>query len=95
MENETYLTVDELINRIRYKKQTIYNMIYRGEFSLGKHYLKPSPKKILFKWTAILEWLGESKDEHSYNGNGLDCPNNEKEKATYTSTHTEGCRIKI
>ena len=56
---EEYLTVDELSIRIKYSKQSLYNLIYKGSFVLGKHYLKPSPKKILFKWSQIREWMGE------------------------------------
>jgi hypothetical protein len=58
--NEEYLTMDELCERIKYKKQTIYNLIYKDEFILGKHYLKPSLRKILFKWTEILKWMGDT-----------------------------------
>lgn len=56
---EEYLTVKELSQRIKLAVQTIYNFIHEGKFILGKHYLKPTPKKILFKWSAIQEWMGE------------------------------------
>ena len=52
-----YLTVDELSRRIKFSKQTIYNLISKGVFVPQHHYLKPRPKKILFKWPAILEWM--------------------------------------
>jgi hypothetical protein len=32
-------------------------MISKGEFILQEHYLKPRPKKILFKWSAIQAWM--------------------------------------
>jgi predicted DNA-binding transcriptional regulator AlpA len=54
---EEYLTIDELSNRIKFSKQTLYNFIYEGTFVLGKHFLKPTPKKILFKWSAIQAWM--------------------------------------
>jgi hypothetical protein len=54
---EEYLSVAELSGRIKLAKQTIYNMIHRNTFTLNTHYLKPTPKKILFKWTAIQAWL--------------------------------------
>ncbi|MBF0509141.1 MAG: helix-turn-helix domain-containing protein [Deltaproteobacteria bacterium] len=57
---DEYLTVDELCRRIKFAKQTIYNLIHRKSFIAGKHYIKPSPKKILFKWSEIQAWLGES-----------------------------------
>ena len=58
---EEYLTVKELGMRIKFSKQSLYNLIHRGTFVLGKHYLKPTPKKILFKWTEIKSWMGEKK----------------------------------
>jgi len=56
---EEYLTIDGLCLRIKYQKQTIYNLIYKKVFILGKHFLKPTPRKILFKWSAIQAWIGE------------------------------------
>ena len=57
---EEYLTVNELSARIKFSKQSLYNLIHKGTFVLGKHYLKPTPKKVLFKWSEILAWIGES-----------------------------------
>lgn len=56
---EEYLTVKELSSRIKFSKQSLYNIIHKGGFILGKHYLKPTPKKILFKWSEIQTWMGE------------------------------------
>jgi len=42
-----------------FSKQSLYNLIHRGTFILGKHYLKPTPKKILFKWSKIRKWMGD------------------------------------
>lgn len=56
---EEYLTVQELSTRIKFSRQTLYNLIHKGTFVIGKHYLKPSPKKILFKWSEIHEWMKE------------------------------------
>jgi hypothetical protein len=61
---EDYLTVNELSQRIKMSKQTIYNRIHGGKFTIGKHYLKPTPKKILFKWSQIQAWLGETTPDH-------------------------------
>lgn len=60
---EEYLTVEELSQRIKFSKQTIYNLIYKKEFILKKHYLKPRPKKILFIWTAVKEWMENPSDD--------------------------------
>ena len=61
---EEYLTVRELSQRIKLSKQTIYNFIHDKKFTIGKHYLKPTPKKILFKWSQIEVWLGETSANH-------------------------------
>ncbi len=57
---EEYLTTKELAARIRYSEQTIYNMIHKGTLILGEHYIKPTPKKLLFRWSAMRDWLGET-----------------------------------
>jgi len=49
--------MEELCERIKFSRQTVYNWIYQGKFRLGVHYLKPSRKKILFKWSEIKSWL--------------------------------------
>jgi len=59
---EEYLTVKELSQRIKLAVQTIYNFIHEEKFILGKHYLKPTPKKILFKWSEIQSWIGEGTE---------------------------------
>ena len=60
---EEYLKVKELSERIKLAKQTIYNKIHKKEFVLNKHYYKPKPKIILFKWSAIEKWLkGDGPD---------------------------------
>jgi hypothetical protein len=56
---EEYLTVQELSTKIKYNKQSLYNMIYSKKLILGKHYFKPTGKKILFKWSAVKKWLGD------------------------------------
>jgi predicted DNA-binding transcriptional regulator AlpA len=57
--DEQYLTVRELSEKIKFSQQTIYNMIHKGDFAKGKHYIKPRPKKVLFIWSAIATWLSE------------------------------------
>lgn len=61
-QSEEYLTVEELSGKIKFSKQTIYNLIAKGEFVLQEHYLKPRPKKILFKWSAIKAWMQNSQN---------------------------------
>jgi predicted DNA-binding transcriptional regulator AlpA len=55
--SEKLMTVKELSGQIQFAPQTIYNKIHNGEFVLNIHYYKPSPKKILFIWSAVEEWL--------------------------------------
>jgi excisionase family DNA binding protein len=59
---EEYLTTRELCSRIKYSRQSIYNMIHSGALVLGIHYVKPSRKKLLFKWSAMKAWLGEAPE---------------------------------
>ena len=59
---EEYLTVQELGERIKFSKQSIYNLIYKKKFILGVHYLKPTPKKILFVWSEVEKWLRQTAD---------------------------------
>jgi hypothetical protein len=63
MAMEEYLTVEELSGRIKFSKQSIYNLIYKKKFTLGVHYLKPTPKKILFVWSEIEKWLHHPAEE--------------------------------
>ena len=64
---EEYLTVKELSEKIKFSRQSLYNLIHQGTFVLGKDYLKPTPKKVLFKWTEIREWMGEPLHSHKTN----------------------------
>ena len=55
--DEIYLSLKELSQKIKYSPQSLYNMIHTRVFILGEHYVKPSPKKILFKWSVVQIWL--------------------------------------
>jgi predicted DNA-binding transcriptional regulator AlpA len=61
---DEYLTVSELSEKIKFSKQSLYNLIHKGTFVLGKHYLKPTPKKVLFKWKEIRAWMGDDRQYH-------------------------------
>ena len=61
--NEIYLTVKELSEKIKYSQQSIYNMIHKGVFIKDTHYVKPSRKKVLFLWTAVHAWLESPTEE--------------------------------
>ena len=79
---EEYLTVIELSKKIKFSKQSLYNLIHKGTFILGRHYLKPTPKKVLFKWSEIRAWIGD--DFHSDKK-----PSQESEDSTTVSGHSD------
>ncbi len=61
--NEEYLTTNQTSDRTKFAPQTIYNNVHKGIWKLGEHYLKPSSRKLLFKWSAIQAWLEGSCGE--------------------------------
>jgi len=54
---EEYLKTDELSDRIKMARGTIRNLVWKGEFKKDIHYLKPTPRKLLFIWSSVEEWL--------------------------------------
>jgi hypothetical protein len=38
---------------------TIRNMVSHGQFKVGIHYVKAGPRKLLFLWSGIADWLHE------------------------------------
>lgn len=65
---EEYLTTDELSKRIKMAPGTIRNMIWQEKLKIGVHYLKPTPRKLLFVWSEVEAWLYRkttSTHEHS------------------------------
>jgi len=61
---EEYLTVAELSEKIKFSKQTIYNLISQKVFEINKHFIKPRPKKILFIWPEVKAWMERSPEDH-------------------------------
>lgn len=59
---EQYLTVKELAERIKMAPGTVRNLVWRKEFKENIHYLKPTPRKILFIWSAVEAWLHGAQD---------------------------------
>lgn len=62
--DESYLTVKELSEKVKYSPRSIYNMIHKGNFIKGVHYIKPSHKKVLFLWSAVSRWLESSGESN-------------------------------
>ena len=52
-----YYTTQELSEIIKMAPGTIRNLVWKGVFIEGIHYVKPSARKVLFIWTAIEDWL--------------------------------------
>ena len=63
---EEYLVTAELSKRIKMAEGTIRNLVWKGILIEGIHYIKPTPKKLLFIWGAIEKWL---RGEPSYGKN--------------------------
>ena len=57
MHNEEFLTVDELCSRVKMARGTIRNLVWKKELVEKVHYIKPTPRKILFIWSAVEAWL--------------------------------------
>ena len=57
MRDEEYLTIHELCERIKFSPETIRNLIWKKELKRGVHYLKPTPRKIVFVWSSMKAWL--------------------------------------
>jgi hypothetical protein len=81
---EEYLTTDELSQRIKMKPGSIRNLISNGRFILNVHYVKPTPKKLLFIWSAVEAWL--------YNPNP---PNPSTASPTPVKRPQNGCLLEI
>jgi len=79
--DEQYLTVKELSNKIKFSRQTIYNMIHKGDFVKGRHYIKPCPKKVLFLWSAVQAWMEAPDKEETTSPK----PSQAKETKTHQS----------
>jgi len=55
-EDVEYLSIRDLAHRIPYAEQTIRNLMTRGVFRLGEHYIKPR-SRIMFRWSKVRDWL--------------------------------------
>jgi len=54
MDNQTYLTTEELANRLRYDPRYVRNNLKDTVLLEGVHYFRPfGRRKILFIWEAV------------------------------------------
>ncbi len=54
---EEYLTTNELAERIKMAPGSIRNLIWKGQLKEGRHFVKPTPRKLLFIWDEVQGWL--------------------------------------
>jgi len=57
MTADEYLTTTELSQRIKMAPGTIRNLVWQNKLKKGIHYLKPTPRKLLFVWSEVQDWL--------------------------------------
>jgi hypothetical protein len=58
-----YLSIRDMARRINYAEGTIRNLMSRGVFKLGEHYMKPRGR-ILFKWSVVCRWVENQEAEN-------------------------------
>ena len=64
---EQCLTTKELSKRIKMTPGTIRNLVWKKELKENVHYVKPTPRKILFVWSAIEGWLYAGRENRAVN----------------------------
>ena len=52
-----YLTLQEVSRRIKMAPGTLRNLVWKKELQEGNHYIKPTPRKLIFLWSAVEGWL--------------------------------------
>jgi len=63
----TYLTTDELAERIKYNPRTIRNDLKDSVLLEGRHYIRPfGQRKILFIWENVEEDMCKSSSESAF-----------------------------
>jgi hypothetical protein len=66
-----YLTTNELRQQIKMAPGSIRNLVWKGEFIENVHFVKPTPRKLLFIGSAIEAWLYGKPTDNSVQGNSL------------------------
>ncbi len=57
---EEYLTTKQLGERIKMSPGTIRNLVWKNAFKVNVHYLRPTPRKLIFVWSEVRSWLYEN-----------------------------------
>jgi hypothetical protein len=64
---QTYLTTEELSQRIKYDPRTIRDRLKDSVLLEGIHYIRPfGGRKILYLWEAIERDIGKHSEESGY-----------------------------
>lgn len=64
--NQTYLTTDQLAERIHYDARTIRNCLKDAVLLEGVHYIRPfGGRKLLFIWEAIQRDIGNASSKQA------------------------------
>ena len=65
--SQTYLTTDELAERIKYDARTIRSQLKDTVLIEGRHYIRPfGGRKILFIWEQIEKDMVVHSQEHGF-----------------------------
>ena len=65
IENPTFLTTDELAERLKYNARYINAFLKDKVLFEGKHYVRPfGGRKVLYVWEAILSDLHKPSQKH-------------------------------
>jgi hypothetical protein len=65
--NLTYLTTEELAERIKYNARTIRNDLKDSVLFEGRHYIRPfGQRKILFIWENIEEDMHKASNDSDF-----------------------------
>lgn len=65
--NITYLTTEELSERIKYNPRTIRSILKDSVLFEGRHYIRPfGQRKILFIWEHIEEDMHKASNDSDY-----------------------------
>lgn len=65
-QNKTYLTTDQLAERIHYDARTIRTRLKDAVLLEGVHYIRPfGGRKLLFIWEAIQRDIGRASATHA------------------------------
>ncbi|WP_044413915.1 hypothetical protein [Thiomicrospira microaerophila] len=65
--NLTYLTTEELSDRIKYNARTIRNDLKDSVLLEGRHYIRPfGQRKILFIWENIEEDMHKASNDSDF-----------------------------